>query len=139
MRIDRGLQRSQQHVRPDIAGDEIHLVGLHEFFGFLLADVRLLLIVLVDHLDRLAAHLAAEMIERELERIAHVVADHRGRAAEGRDKPDLDAVPRRGGCPWREGRPPPPPANRSQIQIPPSSLLKAPPLTEARTPPLITP
>jgi hypothetical protein len=30
------------------------------------------------------------MVERELERIAHVVADHSGRTAEGRDEPDLD-------------------------------------------------
>ena len=33
-----------------------------------------------------------EMVERELEGIAHVVADHGGRAAEGRDKADLDSV-----------------------------------------------
>jgi hypothetical protein len=39
------------------------------------------------------------MVERELERIAHVVADHGGRAAERRDKADLDGIPRqRGTC-----------------------------------------
>src|SRR6185369_2528105 len=80
--------------RPDIAGDEIDLVGLDQFFGLLLADIGLLAIVLVDHLDRLAAHLAAEMVERKLEGIAHVVADRSSRTAESRDKADLDAVGR---------------------------------------------
>ena len=98
--IDRGLQRGQQHVRPDIAGDEIDLVGLDQLFGLLLADIRLLPVILVDHLDRLAAHLAAHMIQRQLERVAHVVADHSGRAAEGRDKADLDGVA--GGCGLRQ-------------------------------------
>ena len=102
--IDRGLQRGQQHVRPDIAGDEIDLVGLDQLFGLLLADVRLLAVVLVDHFDRHAAHLAAHMIERELERIAHVVADHSGRAAEGRDKADLDGVRRDRGLRQRQSR-----------------------------------
>ena len=44
----------------------------------------------------IAAELAAEVIEPKLEGIAHVVADHRGRAAEGRDKTDLDGVARQG-------------------------------------------
>jgi hypothetical protein len=35
------------------------------------------------------------MIERELERVAHVVADHCGRAAECRDEADLDRVARK--------------------------------------------
>src|SRR5258708_12052356 len=102
---------------------------MHEFFGLLLSDVRLLLIVLVDHLDRFAAHLAAEMIERELERIAHVVADHRGRAAEGRDKPDLDGVPRRGGGPQRESPRPPPPGCLFHFQSPPPLFSMSPPPT----------
>jgi hypothetical protein len=33
-----------------IAGDEIHMIGLNQLFGLLLADVRLLLVVLIDHL-----------------------------------------------------------------------------------------
>ena len=90
--IDDRLERRQQHVRPDIADDEIDLVGFDQLLGLLLADVRLLPVVFVDHLDRETADLAAHMIERELERIAHVVADHRGRAAEGRDEADLDRL-----------------------------------------------
>src|SRR5262249_41708944 len=55
------------------------------------AHFRLLLVVLVDHLDREAADLAVEVVERELNRVAHIVADDSGRAAEGTDKADLDA------------------------------------------------
>ena len=62
------------------------------FSVFCLPTSGLLLVVLVDDLDRHAADLAAEMVERELERVAHVVADDRGRAAEGRDKADLDGL-----------------------------------------------
>ena len=51
-----------------------------------------MLVVLVDDLDRQAADLAAEMIERELERVAHVVADRGDRAAERADEADLDGL-----------------------------------------------
>ena len=100
--IDGGLQRGEQHVGPDVADDEIDLVGLDQLFGLLLADVGLLAVVLVDHLDRLAAHLAAQMVERELERVAHVVADHSGGTAEGGDKADLDGVARARGLRQRQ-------------------------------------
>src|SRR5206468_3882537 len=46
-------------------------------------------VVLIDDLDREAAHLAAEMVEGKLDGIAHVVADDGGRAAEGADEADL--------------------------------------------------
>src|SRR5262249_52340949 len=72
----------EQHVRPDVAGDEVNLVGLDELLGLLDAYLGLLLIVLVNHLDRQAPHLAAQMVERKLDRVSHVVADHGGRAAE---------------------------------------------------------
>src|SRR5471032_3307980 len=65
--------------------------------------IWLLLVVLIDHLDRPACHLAAEMIERQFERIARVVADRGGRTAEGRDKADSDGIRRDGGPQKREG------------------------------------
>ncbi len=66
------------------------LSDLDQFLGLLLANIRLLPVVFVDHLDRNAAHLAAQMVERKFERVAHVVADDGSRAAEGRDEADLD-------------------------------------------------
>ena len=66
------------------------MVGLDQLLGLLHADVRLLRVVFVDDLDRQAAELAAEVVETELERIAHVVADGRGRAAERADEADFD-------------------------------------------------
>jgi hypothetical protein len=48
-----------------------------------------LLIVLINHLDRDAAHFAAKMVKCELERVAHVIAHHGGRAAECADELDL--------------------------------------------------
>ena len=66
-RIDDWLERGQQHVRPDITGDEIDFVGFDQLLGLLLADLRLEAVVFVDHLDRQAAHFAAHVIEREFE------------------------------------------------------------------------
>ena len=60
LRVDHRLERGQQHVRPDVAGDEIDPVGLDQLLGLLPADVRAQLVVLVDDLDRQPAHLAAE-------------------------------------------------------------------------------
>ena len=39
-----------------------------------------------------AAHLAVDLVERELDGVAHVVADRTLRAGEGRDKADLDLL-----------------------------------------------
>ena len=89
---DQRLERRQRHVRPDVADHEVDLVGLDQLLGLLHADFRLDLIVLVNHLDRHAADLAAEMVERELEGIAHVVADGRNGAAERADEADLDRL-----------------------------------------------
>ncbi len=66
------------------------MVGFDQLLGLLHADIRLLRVVFVDDLDRQAAELAAEVVETELERIAHVVADGRGRAAERADEADFD-------------------------------------------------
>jgi hypothetical protein len=87
--IDRGLDGGEQNVRPDITDNEIDLFRFDELVGFLLADIGSLLIVLVNHLDRDAAHFAAKMVQCELERVAHVVAHHGCRSAECADEPDL--------------------------------------------------
>ncbi len=73
------------------------MIGLNQLFGLLLADIGLLLVVLVDHLDRPSIHLAADVIERQFERIARVGADRGGRAAESIDEPDLDRIRRDSG------------------------------------------
>jgi hypothetical protein len=43
---------------------------------------------LVEHLRRQTTHLAAQMVEGELEGIANVVAEDRGQTAEGANKAD---------------------------------------------------
>ena len=71
------------------------LAGSRDISGLTKADFPL---------PRLAGHLAAEMIEREFERVAHVLADDRCRPAESGDKTDLDRVPRRRGLSQRQSR-----------------------------------
>ena len=68
------------------------MVGFDQFLGFLHADFRLELIVGVDDLDRQPAELAAMLVEPQLERVLHVVADGGDRPAEGRDEADLDCL-----------------------------------------------
>ncbi len=104
LRVDQRLERGQHHVRPDVADDEIDLVGFDQLLGLLHPDVGLLRVVLVDDLDRQAADLAAEMVETELEGVAHIVADHGGRAAERADEADLDGL-LLGRCVLNHGRP----------------------------------
>ena len=48
---------------------------LEHLVGELLADVGLDLVVPVDHLDVEPADLPAEMVERQLDRVLHVLAD----------------------------------------------------------------
>ena len=84
------LHRSQQHVRPDVPHDKVDFVGLDQLIGLLLADLRLEAVVFVYDLYGQATHFAAHMIERQLERVAHVVADDGNGPAEGADEPDFD-------------------------------------------------
>ena len=56
------------------------MVGLDQFLRLLHPDFRLELVVLIDDLDRQTAELAAVMIEPQLERILHVVADRGDRS-----------------------------------------------------------
>ncbi len=92
--LDDRLIRRKQHVRPDEPGQEIDLVALQHLVGDLAADIRLELVVAVEDLRRQPADLAAEHGKREVAGILHVLADDPGRAAQRRDKADLDAVGR---------------------------------------------
>jgi len=94
--IDERLERGEQHVRPDVANDEVDLVGFDQLLGLLHADLGFGLIVLVDHLDRQAADFKAVMVESQLEGIAHVRADRGHRPAEGADEADLYRLLRHG-------------------------------------------
>jgi hypothetical protein len=88
----------QHHVRPDDTGHEVHLVLFQHLVGELLADVGLDLVVAVDHLDVESPDFPAEMIERQLDRVLHVLADGALRPGQGRDEADLHRLGgRRGG------------------------------------------
>ena len=97
VRADHDLARAvhdrrhgHHHVRPDDSGDEVDVVLLQHLLGDLHADIGLGLIIAVDHLHLHTADLAAEMIERELDRVPHVAADHALRSAHRGDEADLE-------------------------------------------------
>jgi hypothetical protein len=85
-------RRRQQNIGPDVAGDEIDIVQVDELVGLLLADLRLEAVVLVDHLEVEITHLAAHVLDREIDGILLVIADHRGRCGERGDEADLDGI-----------------------------------------------
>ena len=89
LEFHRRLQRGQQHVRPDIAHQEIDLVCVDQLVGLLLTELWLELVVFVNHLDRQSAHRPANVVEPKLERIAHVFADCRSGAGECAHKTDF--------------------------------------------------
>src|SRR5262249_49727475 len=79
---------------PDDAADEVELVLLQHLVGQLLAHVRLALVVTVDDLGLHPPDLAAEVIQGQLDRVLHVLADDTGRAGQRRDEADLQRVGR---------------------------------------------
>ena len=83
--------------------DEVHLVLLQHLVGHLLADVGLDLVVAVDDLGLEPADLAAEVVERELDRVLHVLADDALRAGQRGDEADLQRVGRAGGARQQAG------------------------------------
>jgi hypothetical protein len=91
-RLDDRLIDREQHIGPDEPGQEIDLVALQHLVGDLAPDIRLELVVAIDDLRRQPADLAAQHREGEVAGILHVLADDAGRAAQGRDKTDLDVV-----------------------------------------------
>src|SRR6266513_3047650 len=68
---------------------EVNLVFFQHLVRDLLADVGLHLVVAVDHLDLEPRHLAPEVIEGELDRVPHVLADDALRARQRGDEADL--------------------------------------------------
>jgi len=79
-------------MRHHVTGEKIDLIGLDQLVRLLLSLFRLQAVILIDHRDVPACHLAVQMIEREFKCVAHIGADDRHRPAECRDKPDLDVV-----------------------------------------------
>ena len=96
VRVEYRLGRGQQHVRPDVTGDEIDIVLLDQLVGFLLADIGLETVVFHDQLDVEIAHLAADVFHRQLDRVFHVFTDDGGRRRQGGHETDLDAFSLRG-------------------------------------------
>ena len=88
---DRLVDR-QQHVGEDRADDEIDLIALEEPLDFGHRDVRLQFVVDDGHLRVEPAELAAERLDREVEAVAHLPAEHRGGSREGHDEPDFHLV-----------------------------------------------
>src|SRR5271163_1075325 len=68
------------------------MVGLDQFVRFLFSHLGFLRIVLVNDLDRPAGHLPAQVLKAEIEPVAHIIPDRRGRAAESSDETDFNAV-----------------------------------------------
>ena len=73
-----------QDVGEDRADHEVDLVALDEGLGLVDRDVGLELVVLHEQLDLAPAELAAERLDRELEAVALLLAEHRGRARQRR-------------------------------------------------------
>ena len=88
---DRLVDR-HQHVREDRADDEIDLVALEEPLDLGHRDVRLEFVVDDGHFRVEPAELAAEGLDRKVEAVAHLTAEHRGGAGEGQDEPDFHLV-----------------------------------------------
>ncbi len=75
---------------PDVARDEINVVLLDQLVGGLLAGFRCEAVVAEDHFDIQIARFAAQMLDGEVHRVFHLVADHGGGGGERGDEADLD-------------------------------------------------
>ena len=91
-RIQHRFARCQQHMRPDVARDEINIVLLHQLVGGLFAGIGGELIVAKDDLDIQIAGLAAQMLDRQIDGVFHVFANHRGGCGQRGDKADFHAI-----------------------------------------------
>ena len=83
------------HVREDRADDEVHLVAL-EALDLRYGHVGLQLVVDDDHFDVASAELAAEVLHRELETVAGLLAEDGRRTGEGPEQSDLQLLLRQG-------------------------------------------
>ena len=94
-----GLADRLQDVGEDRTDDEIDLVALDEALDLGDGDIGLQFVVDDDHFGIGAAELAAERLDREVEAVADLAAEHRRRARQRDDDADLDlALCLRIGC-----------------------------------------
>ena len=82
----------QEHVREDGTHDEIDLLPLEQPLDLGHRDVGLELVVDDGHFRIEPAELAPQRLDRQVETVADLPAEHRGGAREGHDKPDLHLV-----------------------------------------------
>ena len=85
-------------VGEDRADDEVDLVALEKALDLRDGHVGLQLVVDDDHLDVASAELAAELLHRELEAVAGLLAEHGRGAGEGQQQADLQLLLRQGRC-----------------------------------------
>ena len=85
-----------RHVREDRPDDEIDLVALKKALDLRDGHVGLEFVVDDDHLDVAPAELAAEILHRELEAVARLLAEHGRRSREGQEQADLQLLLRQG-------------------------------------------
>ena len=79
-----------QDIGKDRPDHEVDAVAVEKSAHLLNGDVGLEFVIGDNKLDVAAAHLAAEMLERELEAVFRLLAEHGGRARERIDQTDLD-------------------------------------------------
>jgi hypothetical protein len=92
--FDDRLVHRDRHVREGRADDDIDLVLAEILVRDLDADIGLLLVVLDQHLDRQAADLAAEILDREVDCIPRRRAVLRARPRQSGDDADLEVIGR---------------------------------------------
>ena len=103
--IGHRFEDSPENIGEDRADDEVDLIALEQRLGLGDGDVGLEFVVLHDHLDLAAAELAAEVLDRELEAVAQLLAEHRRRSGERGDDADLELfLCAHGGGHKRQGR-----------------------------------
>ena len=85
---DRLVDRLQD-IGEHRADDEIDVIALDEALDLGHRDVRLQFVVDDDHLRIRAAELAAERLDREVEAVADLAAEHRRGSGQGHDDADL--------------------------------------------------
>ena len=81
-----------QNVGEDRADHEVDVVSLQQSLDLDDRAVGLEFIVDIDDLDLAAAHLAAEILDRQCKAVAHLRAQRRRGAGGGHDHADLDLV-----------------------------------------------
>ena len=81
-----------ENVGEDRSHHEIDLVAFEQAFDLCHGAVRLEFVIDHHDVDVAAAHLAAEILDCERETVANLLAEHRRRAGQGHDDPDLELL-----------------------------------------------